>query len=89
MFGDHNKWLNQFAKMRKDINSHTPTSTAPSPALTMRGGSPALIPTAPAEKPVMKNDVTYKKIVEDKLPKSDVMKYLRARIEELKPIYDA
>lgn len=31
----------------------------------------------------MENDITYKKIIEDKPPKSEVLQYFRDRIEEL------
>jgi hypothetical protein len=34
----------------------------------------------------MEDDITYKKIIEDKPPKADVLEYFRNRIEELKAL---
>jgi hypothetical protein len=32
----------------------------------------------------MEDDVTFRKIIEDKPPKSDVLAYIRSRIDEIK-----
>jgi len=32
----------------------------------------------------MSDDITYKKIIEDKPPKADVLEYFRSRIDELR-----
>jgi hypothetical protein len=91
---EQNRFLREFINMRKTINAN-PTTTKPSgmnalvnPNLTK--SAPSLLPTGHSDtKPVKAGDITYKKIVEEKCPKSDVMKYLRERIDELKPLYDA
>lgn len=90
---EQNRFLREFIKMRQQINNN-PTTPRPAggynlvnPNLTK--SAPSLLPTGVKEdKPVKAGDITYKKIVEDKCPKSDVMKYIRERIEELKPLYD-
>ena len=91
---EQNRFLREFINMRKQINQ-TPTTAKPAggyntlvnPYLTK--SAPSLLPTGVKDnKPVKAGDITYKKIVEDKCPKSDVMKYIRERIEELKPLYD-
>ncbi len=91
---ENNRFLREFINMRKQLNAN-PTTTKPTgmntlvnPNLTK--SAPSLLPTGhTADKPVKAGDITYKKIVEDKCPKSDVMKYIRERIDELKPLYEA
>lgn len=101
---EQNRFLREFVNMRKQLNANPTTtkpsgmnslvnpnlSRAPPSLLPSRGGNTSLVPTGHSDtKPVKAGDITYKKIVEDKCPKSDVMKYIRERIEELKPLYDA
>jgi len=80
-----NRFLIEFMNMRKNLNSATPT-----PLPSSQVGTTSLISTSkkvapPAtSKPVMEDDVTYKKIIENKPPKGDVLEYLRHRIDELK-----
>ena len=73
----------EFINMRKQLNE------APKPALVSTQPSAhsktALVATG---KPVMEHDITYKKIINDKPPKADVIEYFRERIEELKCEYD-
>jgi len=79
--------------MRKSLNQtpQMPTIQQASQAGMKSGnvGSTSLVsnkkqaPVA-APAPVMSDDITYKKIIEDKPPKADVLEYFRSRIEELK-----
>ena len=39
--------------------------------------------TQVAQEPVMDDTITYKRIVDDKPPKADVIEYLRGRIEDI------
>jgi len=78
----------EFINMRKSLNQNP--QTKPMPTIHQASqGSVALIsnkkqapPPPPA--PVMEDDITYKKIIEDKPPKGDVLEYFRNRIDELK-----
>lgn len=88
---EHNPFLRNFIKMRRELASANPTPVSGgyslvNPRLTSQ--APSLLP-AQTEKPVMKGDITFKKIVEDKPGKAKVMEYLRNRIEELRPEYEA
>lgn len=73
--------------MRKALNQ-PPSTVAPAPAKTANRTS--LVPmtrghvTTKAPEPVMEDDVTYKRIIDEKPPKSDVLQYFRNRIDELK-----
>jgi len=88
-----NRFLMEFINMRKSLNQtpQMPTIQQASQAGMKSGnvGSTSLVsnkkqaPT-PAPAPVMSDDITYKKIIEDKPPKADVLEYFRSRIEELK-----
>jgi len=78
----------EFVKMRKGLHQSTP----PAPIVPAAAGKVSLVPTSQgargqvavkAPEPVMENDITYKKIIEDKPPKSEVLQYFRDRIEEL------
>lgn len=82
---ENNRFLMEFVKMRKNLNQ-SPQITAPTaPTATATATRTSLVPTgAKTEKPVMEDDITYRKIIEDKPPKSDVLQYFRNRIEELK-----
>lgn len=83
----------EFINMRKSLNQtpQMPTIQQASQAGMKSGnvGSTSLVsnkkqaPVA-APAPVMSDDITYKKIIEDKPPKADVLEYFRSRIEELK-----
>ena len=89
----NNRFLMEFINMRKSLNQtpQMPTIQQASQAGMKSGnaGSTSLVsnkkqaPT-PAPAPVMSDDITYKKIIEDKPPKADVLEYFRNRIEELK-----
>ena len=79
--------------MRKSLNQNPqmPTIQQASQAGFKSGnaGSTSLVSNkkqapASAPAPVMSDDITYKKIIEDKPPKADVLEYFRSRIEELK-----
>ena len=79
--------------MRKSLNQtpQMPTIQQASQAGMKSGnvGSTSLVSNkkqapVPATAPVMEDDITYKKIIEDKPPKADVLEYFRSRIEELK-----
>jgi len=82
---EHNRFLMDFMKMRKNLNA-APTIVPPTaPTATATSTKTALVPTGvKTEKPVMEDDITYRKIIEDKPPKSEVLQYFRNRIEELK-----
>lgn len=88
-----NRFLMEFINMRKSLNQNPqmPTIQQASQAGMKSGnaGSTSLVSNkkqapAPAPAPVMSDDITYKKIIEDKPPKADVLEYFRSRIEELK-----
>jgi hypothetical protein len=88
-----NRFLMEFINMRKSLNQtpQMPTIQQASQAGMKSGnvGSTSLVSnkkqaSAPAPAPVMSDDITYKKIIEDKPPKADVLEYFRNRIEELK-----
>ena len=81
---EQNRFLMEFVKMRKSLNQ-SPAIVAPTaPTATSTKTKTALVPTGvKTEKPVMEDDITYKKIIEDKPPKSDVLQYFRDRIEQL------
>jgi hypothetical protein len=88
-----NRFLMEFINMRKSLNQtpQMPTIQQASQAGMKSGnvGSTSLVSNkkqAPAQTPapVMSDDITYKKIIEDKPPKADVLEYFRSRIEELK-----
>jgi len=79
--------------MRKSLNQNPqmPTIHQASQAGMKSGnvGSTSLVSNkkqaaVPTPAPVMEDDITYKKIIEDKPPKADVLEYFRSRIEELK-----
>jgi hypothetical protein len=88
-----NRFLQEFMNMRKSLNQspQMPTIHQASQAVYNKGnaGTTSLVsnkrnaPVAPTP-PVMSDDITYKKIIEDKPPKADVLEYFRSRIEELK-----
>jgi len=77
-----------FMNMRKSLNQNP--QAKPNPTIHQASqNSVALVSNkratvAPATTPVMEDDITYKKIIEDKPPKADVLEYFRNRIEELK-----
>jgi len=88
-----NRFLMDFINMRKTLNStpQLPTIQQASQASIGKGnaGTTSLVSnkkqapvSAPA--PVMSDDITYKKIIEDKPPKADVLEYFRSRIDELR-----
>ena len=95
-----NRFLMEFINMRKSLNQNPqttgslrqmPTIQQASQAGMKSGnvGSTSLVSNkkqAPAQAPapVMSDDITYKKIIEDKPPKADVLEYFRNRIEELR-----
>jgi hypothetical protein len=85
----------EFINMRKSLNQTPvmPTIQQASQAGMKSGnvGSTSLVSNkratvAPVTEPVMSDDITYKKIIEDKPPKADVLEYFRSRIEELKEL---
>ena len=39
--------------------------------------------TPVAQEPIMDDTITYKRIIDDKPPKADVIEYLRGRIDEI------
>ena len=78
-----------FVKMRKNLNKAPQIVSPTAPTATATATRTSLVPTGvKTEKPVMEDDITYKKIIEDKPPKSDVLQYFRERIEELKALKD-
>ena len=91
-----NRFLMEFINMRKSLNQtpQMPTIQQASQAgmksgNAVSGAKTSLVSNkkqAPAQAPapVMSDDITYKKIIEDKPPKADVLEYFRNRIEELK-----
>lgn len=91
-----NRFLMEFINMRKALNQSPaiPTIHEASRAGLKSGnvGTTSLISNkrsstvVPAPVPVMDDDITYKKIIEDKPPKPDVLEYFRKRIEELKEV---
>ena len=93
----NNRFLMDFINMRKTLNTTPimPTIQQASQAGYKSGnvGSTSLVSnkkptvaplTSGSQEPVMSDDITYKKIIEDKPPKADVLEYFRNRIEELK-----
>jgi hypothetical protein len=88
-----NRFLQEFINMRKSLNQspQLPTIHQASQDAYNKGnaGTTSLVSNkkqapAPTPPPVMSDDITYKKIIEDKPPKADVLEYFRSRIEELK-----
>jgi hypothetical protein len=80
-----NRFLMEFINMRKHLNEAPKPQVASQPSAHNKT---ALIATGKSDKPVMEHDITYKKIINDKPPKADVIEYFRERIEELKTEYD-
>jgi hypothetical protein len=88
---EYNSFLRNFVNMRKQLASASPAPVSGGYSLinpNLSRQAPSLLPSQ-STKPVMKGDVTFKKIVEDKPGKAKVMEYLRNRIEELRPEYEA
>jgi hypothetical protein len=86
---EQNRFLMEFINMRKRLNE------APKPAQTTQQNTTASLVPSDAKKrvntganPVMEDDITYKKIIDEKPPKADVIEYFRQRIEALKCEYD-
>jgi hypothetical protein len=85
---EHNRFLMEFVNMRKRLNE------APKPAPVVQQSNVALVSSDAKKRvntganPVMEDDITYKKIIDEKPSKADVIEYFRQRIEALKCDYD-
>lgn len=85
---EQNRFLMEFVNMRKRLNE------APKPAPVVQHSNVALVSTDAKKRvntganPVMEDDITYKKIIDEKPSKADVIEYFRQRIETLKCDYD-
>ena len=87
-----NRFLQEFINMRKKLHEAPGVPTihqASQGALTGNTGGVSLVSnkrqthTPTAQEPVMDDTITYKRIVDDKPPKADVIEYLRGRIEDI------
>lgn len=74
---DQNQFLRDFIKMRQELKAKEATYAAPS--RRNNAPSPALVGQA-VPKP---SGMSLATIIEEKPPKSDVIKYLRQRVEQL------
>jgi hypothetical protein len=73
--------------MRKQLNQAPVPTPLPSSQVSTKASlisTSKKVNSGSSSQPVMEDDITYKKIIENKPPKADVLEYLRHRIEELK-----
>jgi hypothetical protein len=86
-----NRFLQEFINMRKKLHESpgVPTIHQASQSGLTGAGTTSLVSnkrqshTQVAQEPVMDDTITYKRIVDDKPPKADVIEYLRGRIEDI------
>ena len=86
-----NRFLQEFINMRKKLHESpgVPTIHQASQSGLTGAGTISLVSnkrqthTPVAQEPVMDDTITYKRIVDDKPPKADVIEYLRGRIEDI------
>jgi len=85
-----NRFLQEFINMRKKLHEAPGVPTLHQAAQgSHSAGTTSLISNkrqthAPAaSEPIMDDTITYKRIIDDKPPKADVIEYLRGRIEEI------
>jgi hypothetical protein len=80
-----NRFLQEFINMRKKLHEAPGVPTihqASQSGLTGNTGGVSLVSNKRQE-PVMDDTITYKRIIDDKPPKADVIEYLRGRIEDI------
>jgi hypothetical protein len=92
------EFINMRKKLHESPGVPTLRDGRPQPALTIHqasqsgltgAGTTSLVSnkrqshTQVAQEPVMDDTITYKRIVDDKPPKADVIEYLRGRIEDI------
>ena len=84
-----NRFLQEFINMRKKLHESpgVPTMHLASQSGLTGAGTTSLVSNKrqipAAQEPVMDDTITYKRIVDDKPPKADVIEYLRGRIEDI------
>ena len=86
-----NRFLQEFINMRKKLHEApgVPTIHQASQGALTGAGTTSLVSnkrqthTPAAQEPVMDDTITYKRIIDDKPPKADVIEYLRGRIEDI------
>ena len=86
-----NRFLQEFINMRKKLHESpgVPTIHQASQSGLTGAGTTSLVSnkrqthTPVAQEPVMDDTITYKRIIDDKPPKADVIEYLRGRIEDI------
>lgn len=77
-----NRFLQEFINMRKKLHEAPGVPTLHQAA----HGTTSLVSNkrqTHAQEPIMDDTITYKRIIDDKPPKADVIEYLRGRIEEI------
>ena len=87
-----NRFLQEFINMRKKLHEAPGVPTihqASQSGLSHSSGTTSLVSnkrqthTPVAQEPIMDDTITYKRIIDDKPPKADVIEYLRGRIDEI------
>ena len=86
-----NRFLQEFINMRKKLHESpgVPTIHQASQSGLKGAGTTSLVSnkrqthTPVAQEPVMDDTITYKRIIDDKPPKADVIEYLRGRIDDI------
>ena len=85
-----NRFLQEFINMRKKLHESPGVPTihqAAQSGLSHSAGTTSLVSNKrqipAAQEPVMDDTITYKRIVDDKPPKADVIEYLRGRIDDI------
>jgi len=89
-----NRFLQEFINMRKKLHEAPGVPTIHQASQSGLGhgqsaGTTSLVSnkrqthTPVAQEPVMDDTITYKRIIDDKPPKADVIEYLRGRIDEI------
>ena len=87
-----NRFLQEFINMRKKLHESPGVPTihqAAQSGLSHSAGTTSLVSnkrqthTPVAQEPVMDDTITYKRIIDDKPPKADVIEYLRGRIDDI------
>ena len=86
-----NRFLQEFINMRKKLHESpgVPTIHQASQSGLTGAGTTSLVSnkrqthTPVAQEPVMDDTITYKRIIDDKPPKADVIEYLRGRIDDI------
>lgn len=90
-----NRFLQEFINMRKKLNEapSIPTLHQSSQVKSNAAGTTSLVSNKPqrqtkSDEPIMDDTITYKRIIDDKPPKADVIEYLRGRIENIVAMAD-